>query len=132
MTVVDFATKGSVFIHTFDNSKLFNLTSGYTLFVVSYTNEFGDPVQLKNDGPSNGYDRKGTILDYIPNIAYGSLKYVDDLSDECIHSKYGAELGLIEEQFHLLSNETDLPKALTYEVCEGEERNGERERKEKN
>ena len=109
VVVVDFATKGDFVVHTFDTAELL---SNYTLFVVAFTNANGDPVELPNDGPSNGYNRTGTILDYIPNIAYSSLTFVEDLSPQCVYSKYEAEVNLAAAQVALISNETDLTSAL--------------------
>jgi hypothetical protein len=116
VVVIDFATKRDFFVHTFDNEELFDLTSGFSLFVIAYTNEFGDPVELPNDGPSNGYNRIGTVLDFIPNIAYGSMNYVENLADQCDYTKYESELRLTEQQIVNIGNETDLNKALSYDV----------------
>jgi hypothetical protein len=112
---VDTATKGDVIVHTFNTSEL---QSDYTLFVVAYTNENGDPVQLPNDGSSNGDNRTGSILDYIPNIAYGSMELVEDLSPQCTYTNYQAEVELSEQQIALISNETDLTRALSFNVSE--------------
>ena len=112
---VDTATKGNIFVHTFNTSVL---QSEYTLFVVAYTNENGDPVQLPNDGSSNGNDRAGSILDYIPNIAYGTIELVEDLSPQCTYTNYEAEVKLSEQQIALISNETDLTRALSYNVSD--------------
>ena len=113
--MVDTATKGNVFVHTFNTSQL---QSEYTLFVVAYTNENGDPVQLPNDGPSNGDNRTGSILDYIPNIAYGTMDLVEDLSPQCTYANYQAEVELSQQQIALISNTTDLTSALSYNVSE--------------
>ena len=110
VVVVDFATKGDFVVHTFDTAELL---ANFTLFVIAYTNENGDPVELKNDGSANGYNRTGTILDYIPNIAYGSLNYVEDISSSCVYSRYEAEVNLTAAQIALISNETDLTLALS-------------------
>ncbi len=112
---VDTATKGDAIAHTFNTSVL---QSEYTLFVLAYTNENGDPVQLPNDGSSNGDNRTGSILDYIPNIAYGSMELVEDLSPQCTYANYQAGVELSEQLIALISNETDLTRALSYNVRE--------------
>ncbi len=86
--------------------------------MVAYTNEDGDPVELPNDGSANGDNRTGSILEYIPNIAYGSMKLVEDLSPQCTYTNYYAELVLSQQQIELISNETILTKALSYNVRE--------------
>ena len=115
VVVVDFATKGDFFVQTFNNTELFR---SYTLFVVAYTNENGDPVLLPNDGSANGNERKGSILEFLPNIAYGSLKFVEDLSPQCSYTKYQSEVDLIDQQVTLIANQTDLMRSLSYNVSD--------------
>lgn len=93
--LVDFATFTSYSVHSFDISELF---SNFTVFIIQLTNEFGDPVQLPNDGSSNGYNRSETCLEYFPNIAYSSLKYVKDISSYCSYIKFTSEVDLVNQQ----------------------------------
>jgi len=55
-------------------------------------------VQLPNDGSSNGYNRSETCLEYFPNIAYSSLKYVKDISPYCSYVKFTSEVDLVNQQ----------------------------------
>ena len=71
---------------------------------------------MKNDGSANGYDRSGTILDYIPNIAYGSMGFVENRASQCSEEKYNAETDLINEQIDEILRTTSLTRALTLNV----------------